>query len=119
MAAPLPTSALINGARQVLREYGLATLLVLMFVGFGLYDRYVWSQQILDLQRQIIVSQAGLPSAVERNRVMADQLQLVASQTVIAAEAHRQQVVVLERIIDRLDRLERARVPGVPSGETR
>lgn len=113
----------LNGAistgRQLLDKYGLTTLLVLVFVAFGIYDKYLWSAQMIDNQRQIVVVLAGVPSAVERNRLMAVQMDVLIEQTRAAAEAHRQQVemqrqqtVIMERIIDRLDRIERSQVPA-------
>lgn len=108
--------------RGILREQGLATLLVLMLITSSIYDRYVWTTTMLQTQRDITLLLTGVPGAVERARTTAAMAEMLVADSHAMAETHRQilevqrqQAVLLEHLIYRLAWIERGL--GLPPGE--
>lgn len=107
--------------RGILREQGLATLLVLMLITSSIYDRYVWTTTMLQTQRDITLLLTGVPDAVERARTTAAMAEMLVADSHAMAETHRQilevqrqQAVLLEHLIYRLAWIERGL--GLPPG---
>ena len=108
-------SPVVSLAKQILNHAGpwaLTTFILLLFI---LYDKYTWNvtmlenqrqitisqAKVVDIQNQIIVSQVGVPAAVDRNRIMANQIALLVQQDARSEVTHRLIVELLTRIVER------------------